>query len=93
MTLPFQTDTQAIALTPDGPTIPALGVGTWAWGDAFFWSYGKDYTEADLLAAFQAAVAAGVNFFDTAEVYGLGESERLIGRFLKQVDQPVTIAT
>jgi len=93
MTLPFQTDTQAIALTPDGPIIPALGVGTWAWGDSFFWSYGKDYTEADLLAAFQASVAAGVNFFDTAEVYGLGESERLLGRFLKQVDQPVTIAT
>lgn len=93
MTAPFQTDTQAIALTPDGPTIPALGVGTWAWGDSFFWSYGKDYTEADLRAAFQASVAAGVNFFDTAEIYGFGESERLIGRFLPQVDQPVSIAT
>lgn len=93
MTAPFQTDSQAIALTPDGPTIPALGVGTWAWGDSLFWSYGKDYTEADLLAAFQASVAAGVNFFDTAEVYGLGESERLVGRFLQQVDQPVAIAT
>lgn len=93
MTVPYQTDTQAIALTPEGPTVPALGVGTWAWGDSFFWSYGKDYTEADLLAAFQASVAAGVNFFDTAEVYGLGESERLIGRFLPQVNQPVFIAT
>ena len=93
MTVPFQTDTQSISLGPDCLTIPALGVGTWAWGDALFWSYGKDYTEADLLAAFQASVAAGVNFFDTAEVYGLGESERLIGRFLQQVDQPVTIAT
>ena len=93
MTAPFQTGSQAIALTPDGPTIPALGVGTWAWGDSFFWSYGKDYTEADLRAAFQAAVAAGVNFFDTAEIYGFGESERLIGRFLKSVEQPVAIAT
>jgi len=93
MTAPFQTDSQAIALTPDGPTIPALGVGTWAWGDSFFWSYGKDYTEADLLAAFQASVAAGVNFFDTAEIYGFGESERLIGRFLPQVDSAVAIAT
>ncbi|MGD1859816.1 MAG: aldo/keto reductase [Leptolyngbyaceae cyanobacterium] len=93
MTAPFQTDSQAIALPPDGPTIPALGVGTWAWGDAFFWSYGKDYVEADLLAAFQASIDAGVPFFDTAEVYGLGESERLIGRFRPQVEPPVTIAT
>lgn len=90
---PFQTASQAIALTPDGPTIPALGVGTWAWGDSFFWSYGKDYTESDLKAAFDASIAAGVNFFDTAEVYGLGESERLIGRFLRQTDQSALIAT
>ncbi len=93
MNAPFQSAPQAIALTPDGPTIPALGVGTWAWGDALFWSYGKDYTEADLYEAFAAAIAAGANFFDTAEVYGLGESERLIGRFLQRTDQPVFLAT
>ncbi|MDB9529019.1 aldo/keto reductase [Oscillatoria sp. CS-180] len=87
------TEPQAIALTPEGPTIPALGVGTWAWGDSLFWSYGKEYTEADLQQAFKASVAAGVNFFDTAEIYGFGESERLIGRFLQQVNQPVFLAT
>ncbi|MEO1295788.1 MAG: aldo/keto reductase [Cyanobacteria bacterium J06636_16] len=76
-----------------GRQIPALGVGTWAWGDSFFWTYGKDYTEADLQAAFEASLAAGVNFFDTAEVYGLGESERLIGRFLQKTEQPVAIAS
>jgi len=89
----FETAQQAIALTPDGPTVPALGVGTWAWGDSLFWSYGKDYTAADLQGAFEAAVAAGINFFDTAEIYGLGESERLIGRFLQAVDAPVAIST
>lgn len=90
----FQPTSQAIALTPDGPMIPALGVGTWSWGDALFWTYGKDYTEADLKTAFEASVAAGVTFFDTAEVYGLGESERLIGRFLQQADAAhVAIAT
>ena len=36
---------------------------------------------------------AGVSFFDTAEVYGLGESERLIGQFMRQTDRPVQIAT
>lgn len=83
----------AIALTPDGPPIPPLGVGTWAWGDGWFWGYGKDYTEADVQQAFTAAIAAGVNFFDTAEVYGFGESERLLGRFLQSTEQPVIIAT
>lgn len=89
----FEAPSTAIALTPEGPTVPTVGIGTWAWGDSLFWSYGKDYGEADLQKAFQAAVNAGANFFDTAEVYGLGESEKLIGRFLQQVEQPVFIAT
>lgn len=84
---------QAIALTPEGVEIPALGMGTWAWGDSLFWSYGKDYTEADLQGAFEAALAAGITLFDTAEIYGLGESERLLGRFLQQAQQPVVLAT
>ncbi|MBE7380983.1 MAG: aldo/keto reductase [Leptolyngbya sp. SIO1E4] len=89
----FQSESQAIALIPDGPKIPALGVGTWAWGDAFFWTYGKDYTETDLQAAFTASLEAGVSLFDTAEIYGFGESERLLGRFVQPADQPVTLAT
>lgn len=89
----FQETSQTVSLIPEGPIVPALGVGTWAWGDSFFWSYGKDYTEADLQKAFDASISSGVNFFDTAEVYGLGESERLIGRFLKQTDQNVFVAT
>jgi aryl-alcohol dehydrogenase-like predicted oxidoreductase len=84
---------QAITLTPEGPTVPALGIGTWAWGDKVFWSYGKDYDQADLQATFTAAVAAGVNFFDTAEIYGFGESERLLGQFIRQIDAPVMVAT
>jgi len=89
---------QRVTLGPDGPTIPALGVGTWAWGDNLFWGYGDQYGEAELAQAFAAAIARGVTFFDTAEVYGLGESERLIGRFLKQhqqqhPEQAVQIAT
>lgn len=70
-------------LGPDGPIVSTLGIGTWAWGDRLFWSYGKDYDEAQLKAAFTAAIAGGVTLFDTAEIYGLGESERLLGRFAK----------
>lgn len=84
---------QTLTLVPGGPTIPALGIGTWAWGDRLYWGYGSDYDEATLRDAFKTAVEAGVNFFDTAEIYGLGESERLIGRFAKELQQPVILAT
>ena len=77
----------------NGLTLPALGIGTWAWGDSIFWSYGKDYNTDSLHDAFKAAIAAGVNFFDTAEIYGFGESERLIGTFMQTTDQPVQVAT
>ena len=74
-------------------TVPALGIGTWSWGDSLFWGYGSDYGEQEVQQAFEAAIAGGAGFFDTAEVYGLGKSERLIGRFLQQTSQPVQIAT
>ncbi|EKQ70635.1 putative oxidoreductase, aryl-alcohol dehydrogenase like protein [Leptolyngbyaceae cyanobacterium JSC-12] len=82
-----------IALKPNGPSIAPLGIGTWQWGDKLFWSYGKDYGADQVRAAFFAALEAGVCFFDTAEVYGLGESERLLGQFMKETDQPVQVAT
>jgi aryl-alcohol dehydrogenase-like predicted oxidoreductase len=84
---------QTLTLGASGVTVPALGIGTWAWGDRLFWSYGKDYDAAEVQQAFNAAVESGVNFFDTAEIYGFGESEKLLGQFMKQTNQPVMIAT
>lgn len=84
---------QTVTLGPQGPTIPALGIGTWAWGDSLFWNYGKDYGASEVASAFKAALDHGVNFFDTAEIYGFGESEKLLGQFMKQNDQPAVIAT
>jgi aryl-alcohol dehydrogenase-like predicted oxidoreductase len=75
------TDFQTITLGPEGPTVPALGVGTWAWGDSLFWDYGKAYGDDDVRDAFNQSLDAGLRLFDTAEVYGLGQSERLIGQF------------
>lgn len=69
-------------------TIPALGIGTWAWGDNLFWTYGKDYGAPEVKSAFDSAVNAGITLFDTAEIYGSGESERLIGQFAKKVKTP-----
>lgn len=92
-TLPIPIESQTINLSPQGGAVPALGVGTWAWGDDLFWSYGKDYTLEDIQAAFQASLDAGVTLFDTAEVYGFGKSETLLGQFIRTTPQAVTVAT
>jgi aryl-alcohol dehydrogenase-like predicted oxidoreductase len=84
---------EATKLSVSNISLSSLGIGTWAWGDRLFWGYGSDYGEKEVQKAFEAAIAGGINFFDTAEVYGLGESERLLGKFLKQTTQPVQIAT
>ncbi len=76
----------------DIPVTP-LGFGTWAWGDSLFWGYGKDYGEAELHQAFQAAVNKGITFFDTAEIYGWGKSEELLGKFVKEAQVSTQIAT
>ncbi|MGB5974170.1 MAG: aldo/keto reductase, partial [Nodosilinea sp.] len=91
--MPAAVDLQTVTLGPDGLVVPALGIGTWAWGDSLFWDYGKAYSESDLLAAFTAALDAGLVLFDTAEVYGLGESERLLGRFMQHSPQQAVVAT
>ncbi len=70
-----------------------LGVGTWAWGDKQVWGYGKGYAVNDVQGAFDASIAAGIDFLDTAEMYGFGTSERLIGQFTKRSTTPVVIAT
>ena len=76
-----------------GIEVTPMGFGTWAWGDSLFWGYGKDYGEMDLRLAFQAAVNKGITFLDTAEVYGLGKSEELIGKFIKETNATTQIAT
>jgi aryl-alcohol dehydrogenase-like predicted oxidoreductase len=80
-------------------SVPPLGVGTWAWGDKGTWGmggYDSSYSEATIQDAWQACIEAGVVLFDTAEVYGGGESERIIGRLLARdpsVRDQVVIAT
>lgn len=73
--------------------VTPLCIGTWAWGDKLFWNYGNDYGAQELEAAFNAALDAGITFFDTAEVYGLGLSEELLGKFMQSTDRAVQIAT
>lgn len=75
-----------VPLGQSGLRISTLGVGAWAWGDRFFWGYGRDHHAEDVAAAFRVSREAGINWVDTAEVYGLGVSERLLGSFIKEMD-------
>ncbi len=84
---------QTITLGQNGPTVTALGIGTWAWGDKLFWNYGSDYGVTQLQEAFTATLEAGISFFDTAEIYGIGDSEKFLGQFMKQSGRSVQIAT
>jgi aryl-alcohol dehydrogenase-like predicted oxidoreductase len=70
-----------------------IGIGTWAWGDRLYWNYGHGYSEKDLKDAFYWLIKSGIHFFDTAEVYGQGSSERMLGSFLAESGQPIKIAT
>ncbi|MGD2249069.1 MAG: aldo/keto reductase [Candidatus Methanofastidiosia archaeon] len=87
--------------TPDISRVPLgvkaeispLGIGTWSWGDQMIWGYGHDYNEEDLKKAFYTCIQHGINFFDTAEAYGWGQSERLLGQFVKEYNQNVVVAT
>ncbi len=72
-----------IGLT-DELNVAPLGVGAWAWGTTRLWGYGKEYNRSDVGRAFRTSMAEGVTLVDTAEVYGNGASERIIGEILRE---------
>jgi aryl-alcohol dehydrogenase-like predicted oxidoreductase len=68
-------DTRTLGRT--GRTVSVIGLGTWQLGADW-----GDVTEAEAAEILAASVDGGVTFFDTADVYGDGRSERIIGHFL-----------
>ncbi len=82
-----------ISLGETGLHVPSIGVGTWSWGERLFWGFGRGYNEEDVKAVFDINLAAGINFFDTAESYGRGNSEHLLGKFAFDPEKKVIIAT
>jgi aryl-alcohol dehydrogenase-like predicted oxidoreductase len=56
------------------------------------WGYGKTYTDIDIHDAFHVSLQSGINVFDTAEVYGKGRSEQLLGACLQEARQSQLIA-
>jgi aryl-alcohol dehydrogenase-like predicted oxidoreductase len=72
-------------LGKDGPEITRVGFGAWAIGGGG-WSYGWGPQDDEAsLKAMRRAIALGINWIDTAAVYGLGHSEELVGRLLKEL--------
>uniref|UniRef100_A0AAU2W0U1 Aldo/keto reductase n=1 Tax=Streptomyces sp. NBC_00008 TaxID=2903610 RepID=A0AAU2W0U1_9ACTN len=72
-----------------GRDVSVVGQGTWQLGGDW-----GEVREEDAFGVLDAAVESGVTFFDTADVYGDGRSEQLIGRYLKErPDARVFVAT
>lgn len=75
-----------------GVRVSAIGLGTWQFG-AREWGYGRDYNEREAGDIVRRALDLGVNLIDTAEVYGIGRSERIVGEAVRGRRERVFLAT
>lgn len=81
---------KARRLGPDGPEISVVGFGAWeAGGDA----WGPNQSEDRIVEAMHAGLDAGMTWIDTAEVYGNGVSERIVGRAVRGRRDEVCVFT
>jgi aryl-alcohol dehydrogenase-like predicted oxidoreductase len=71
-----------------GWEVSEMGFGAWAIGGD--WGH---VNQEDALAALRTAIENGVNFIDTADVYGDGRSERLVGKVVKEFTDQIYVAT
>jgi len=72
--------------------VSAIGLGAWQFGTAE-WGYGEDYARDEALKIVRRALELGVNLVDTAELYGFGRSERIVGEAIKGHRDQVFLAT
>ena len=71
-----------------GRSVSEIGLGTWQLGGNW-----GDVSESVALATLRTAADSGITYLDTADVYGDGKSERVIGKFLKETRIPLFVAT
>jgi aryl-alcohol dehydrogenase-like predicted oxidoreductase len=75
-----------------GVRVSAIGLGTWQFGSRE-WGYGSEYARNEAVTIVRRALELGVNLVDTAEVYGLGRSERIVGQAIRGQRERVFLAT
>ncbi|SHN46358.1 aldo/keto reductase [Cryptosporangium aurantiacum] len=81
---------KARTLGTDGPRVSAVGLGCMS----LSWSYSASTRDDDIsVAVIASALDHGVTFFDTADVYGAGSNEEIVGRALRKHRHEVTVAT
>ena len=61
--------------------LPKIALGAWAWGNDG--TFGNALTSEELRPVFEAGMKAGLNLWDTAYAYGMGTSEKVLGKFLR----------
>src|SRR6266581_197166 len=77
---------------PKTARISRIGLGTWQFGSRE-WGYGQSYAGQEAHAIVRRAVELGVTVFDTAEIYGFGRSERILGAAVGEDRDSVFLAT
>ncbi len=72
--------------------VSAIGLGTWQFGEAG-WGWGTELGHEEAIRIVHRALESGINFFDTAAVYGNGRSEEILGEALEGRRHEAIIAT
>ncbi len=72
--------------------VSVFGMGTWQIGTSY-WGWEKDFTKQDVVEALSYGLDSGVNFIDTAEAYGGGRSEEVIGEVIKGRRDDIVLAS
>src|SRR6476646_4346392 len=76
----------------NGVRMSAVGLGTWQFGSKD-WGYGSEYADVEAAQILERALDLGVNVIDTAEIYGRGNSERIVGKALGDRRKEAFVAT
>ena len=77
---------------PDAPRLSKIGLGTWQFGSRE-WGYGAAYADREAAAIVHRSLELGVTLIDTAEIYALGRSERIVGAAISGRRDDVFLAT
>ncbi|HEX2647293.1 MAG TPA: aldo/keto reductase, partial [Candidatus Dormibacteraeota bacterium] len=75
-----------------GARVSVIGLGAWQFGSRE-WGYGRDYAQNVAPAIVRRALELGINLVDTAEIYGIGASERIAGTAIQGQREKVFLAT